>query len=117
MMGKAVDRFARLKDLAIPIVSKGCRLEAHHDVCAERVAADVLADHAHPPVLDRQLVATAGPALMIGRQKDDAVLHEPPASAWHRHGPGVIMLCRRRILRGHACRECGERTGDNCCAP
>ena len=74
-----LELFAHLKDFPVATLADRPRIEAQHDVHAELVAAVLAKQHAHPPVRGEELLTAAGPALVVERTGDDAVLDEAPA--------------------------------------
>jgi hypothetical protein len=63
--------------MAVPAL--GERLEAEHRGKRQPAGSYLSSEHPHPPVLARQLRFADRTALMVEREKDDAVLHEMPS--------------------------------------
>src|SRR5436190_20894261 len=93
----AVERFARLEELAVTTLADAARVEAEHAGERDTSARSVAARHAHPPVRRHELLAAARSTLMIEFREHDPVLHERPAGL-HRH----VHL---HILRVHVVSE------------
>ena len=91
-----VVRLTDLEDLQVSVGAVRGWLEAEHQVEVQRARARGPLRHPHPPVLRDDLVTSAAAALVIERQKGDAVLHELPAGWRHVH---VLVVGWRRVLR------------------
>ena len=92
----SLERFADLKQLAIPFLADGQRVQAEHGVDREIGRSHLSLEHTHPPVRHPHLVASARPTLMVEQSVHNGVLHHVPAARLSR-----LRLCGMREYNSH----------------
>ena len=88
----AVERFARLKKLAIAVSADRGGIEAQHSGKHQLTSCGLPLRHTHPPVGGRKLAATPIATLAIEFGKHDGVLHDLPAGGGHIHVRVIVLL-------------------------
>ena len=105
-----VERFAHLKDLAIPGFAGGQRIEAQHAGERQPPAAGATRGHPHPPVRRLELVAAARPSLVVEEAEYRAVPHQHPRRRRLIALMLVLMFLRR--AGGGRCNQARRRHGN-----